>query len=84
MTLADSSRRYSPCHDSLNGLKQRSHHAGVITREGLCTIVDLYPGPLAKELVIGTLIDVLKSSPSGYVINENDLKLGSRIGHVVE
>jgi hypothetical protein len=41
-------------------------------------------GAPAHELVVGTLVDILKTSPSADVVRENELEIGLAASDVVE
>jgi len=46
--------------------------------------VNLYPGLLAYELVVGVFVSILKTTPAADVIDEDGFEIGSTRSHVGE
>jgi hypothetical protein len=50
---------------------------GAVVLEYLRTVFDLNAAPLAQELVVGTLVDILEPAPATDVVNEDVVEVGS-------
>jgi len=72
-----------PGHDTLNVLHDGRKWAFIV-RELLTAIVNADAGTLAYVLVIPALVDILKPSPTTYVIDQNGRKIRAPRLNVVE
>ncbi len=71
------------CHGALDALDDGGNRAAVIF-ELLGTILDLLVRATADVFVVGGFIGILKPAPPAHVIDQDDLKIGGAVLHILD